>query len=266
MKKSPNNDFFGRGYEAPFEMIITDAISRKAIEIYCRGRAVREAKGKTQKELGAYFGISRQKFNELSNILIKHGWVEARSAYGSPLTYTFLEPSEKYHGDIHDLLRISETRLKELSIEIIMDEFGKSKMKRVFEALSYAEFSYRESKKAINEPLKLLRKFMNIHIPNDFNLYWFREAIAAKKTEQRLLKKQKQKEKQHKERIEDMKRFLSNLIGDEFAELRERAIKELKDNGGIPDLLAEIAIKNKMYELYQAEEIKTPSLFGGKGK
>ncbi len=189
--------------------------------------------------------------------LVSAGYLrKSKTAFGAANSYTLVDPLEGVYQDLSAFLEFSHY-FSPLKMQSLLSKY--KDVKTLLYRLEALEWQYTKSNRPIDFPAGIIAKVMkqkNFVPEDDFVPGWWKAKIEESRREREAKQMRKKKEALEKSEAVKMKKFLDSLSGDEFTDLREKAIKALKRNGGIPQFGAEIVIKNKMYELS----------LGGRGK
>lgn len=191
---------------------------------------------------------SKSQIIRITNQLLRAGWLQKKkTSYGGTNQYTLIDPAEIVYQDLIAFMSITQI-FKSINLQSLLKKYNTHKLLNVLEVF---EYTYRKSNKPINDPLKLISYGMTKAVVPDegFKPGWWKKRIEVIEKQKQEIKKDRIEAEQIKKENEDFKQWLKALSEDEYKDLRKRAIDNLKSNGGIPAIGAEITIKNKMFEL-----------------
>jgi hypothetical protein len=201
----------------------------------------------------------------LINELAAFGYLrKSKTAFGAANSYQLIDPLEGIYQDLSAFLEFSHY-FSSLKMQSLLSKY--QDVKKLLYIIEALEWQYRKSNRTVDNPAGLIAKVMKqkaFTAEDDFVPGWWKKIAEKERRDKEAAKMRKKKEALEKSEAAKMDRWYESLSPRERKERLETAVEALRRNGGLPKFGAEISIRHKMYELYQAEGNKTPSLFGGK--
>jgi len=242
--------------DAPFELISNPKVSRKAIEIYCHLKGMKDPYKITQSELGKLVGLPRRYAVEYIGQLYKSGWLEKDGLPGQPITYIVVTPDDRVYNDLLSFLEVSKFFHK-LKLDDLLKKY--KHRRKLLNILEIYEFQYEKSGKPINNPTALIRSgyYGAVRPEPGFKSGFWKSRVVDKQIQKEQDKRITETAKADKEFREQLDIFMDLYNSWPLVKqikLRDEAIKAINGNGGMPRFGAELKIKFKMFELHEAEE------------
>ncbi len=266
-KMKDNCKFTGRGenISIPLDVCNDERLSDAAILLYGRLQRLIEKKDGTinisLKLLSEDVRKSTEQIKRLIKQLISSGYLrKQKTSFGAANSYALVDPLEGVNQDLAECMQFSNIFSAIKMQALLVKYHDKKKLLFVLEAL---EWQYRKNNRPVPKPLGLLHTAMTKGFTpdDDFVPGWWKAVAEKERKDKEAVKLRKKKEAEGKSEAAKMERWFESLSKSEAKERREAAMDALRKNGGLPKFGTEIVIKHKMYELFEAEKKKMPTLW-----